>query len=120
MVGAQAVAAAAGEAAEVVAEYLDATALGQRDAADQAEQRALAAAAGAVQEDAFAGGDGEIADLQARRRLARPAEGEVGDADGVGHGERSSRAAYQASDGVFGVSRPAPWPLGPTRCASIR
>ena len=78
VVGAEAVAGAAGEARDVGAEKFDAAGLRQGDAAEQAEQGAFAAAAGAVQEDAFACGKFEALNVEAGR-LSRPAKDQVGD-----------------------------------------
>jgi hypothetical protein len=109
VVGAKAVAGAAAELRDVGAEQFDRALLRQGDAAEQAEQGALAAAAGAVEEDALAGGEFEARNLEAVPRLSRPAKDQVGDS------QRGHAGAYQASTGFFGVSRAAPWPPGPAR-----
>ena len=113
VVGAKAVAGAAAELRDVGAEQFDRAGLRQGDAAEEAEQAALAAAAGAVEEDAFAGGEFEQRNVEAVMRLPWPAKNQVGDS-------QRRHDDYQAMTGVFGVRRPAPWPPGPARRASRR
>ena len=82
-VGAQTIACPAGEFCHFVAENLKGAMLGQCDAAQQTEQRALAAAARAMQENMFAGSDVQLGNVEAGPGLARPAKDQIGNADGA-------------------------------------
>lgn len=81
VVGAEAVALAGGERLDPLPEQRDRAGGRQRDAAQHGQQRALAAAARAVQEHALARRDRETGNVETGRRLARPAEDEVFERD---------------------------------------
>ena len=80
-VGAQRVAACCGQLAEVGAEHGHAAGLWRQHAADDAEQRALAAAARSAQEHALATPDHEARHVE-HRSARRPCEAQRGDVDG--------------------------------------
>jgi hypothetical protein len=87
VVDTEAVALAGGQAGQLGAQDPDRAGLRQQHAAEQRQQRALAAAAVAVHEHRLAGDDAEAADVEAGRRLAGPGEAQVGQADrGLGQG----------------------------------
>jgi hypothetical protein len=76
VVAAEAVAFAGAELGEVASEHLDAPGRGGQHAADEAEQRALAAATGAAQEQALAARDRQLCDVE-QQRLAGPREADL-------------------------------------------
>ncbi|MNL10653.1 hypothetical protein D3C87_1314600 [compost metagenome] len=77
VVGAKAVAPGAGQRTQIRPIHLDAAVRRGQHASQQAQQRALAAAAGAGDEDVLASAHLEMVHPQVRALLARPGEGDV-------------------------------------------
>ena len=85
------------------------------DAADQVEQRALAAAARAMHEQAFAGGEDEFGQLEDEGVAVLPAEDDVAQFDRGRGGGRG----HQRKVGVLRPSVAPCWPRGPAKTALI-
>jgi len=114
--GTAGVATAAGQLCPVLAEQADAALPGDQHAGHQSQQRALAAAAGAVQEDGAAGGDVQPVDGQARAGRAGPGVVQVADLDQGGAIAPGPRATPGAP--ARPSSAPAAWRAAAAGAAS--
>jgi len=86
MIDAEAIAPRGRQLLQAAPENADAALAGHDDAADQCQQSAFAAAAGAADKDMFARRHREFIDGQRRRSVAGPGERNVAQGDGgVGH-----------------------------------
>jgi hypothetical protein len=79
------------EAVQGLAQDFHGAGLRHDDAADGRQQRALAAAAGAADENMFTSSDLEMRQGQCRVRLAGPGEAQLAHGNGGGRGGRSGR-----------------------------